>query len=69
MTERLSIEKALRPVRDSDDGLYGVLLENGSMELGYYKPADTDEQSPHKQDEIDFGSCQPALRLDATARA
>jgi len=28
------------------------LLENGSMELGYYKPVGTDEQSPHDQDEI-----------------
>ena len=52
MTERITVEKALQFVRDSDDGLYGVLFENGSMELGYYKPVGTDEQSPHDQDEI-----------------
>ena len=52
MSERITVEKALQSVRDSDDGLYGVLLENGSMELGYYKPVGTDEQSPHDQDEI-----------------
>ena len=52
MTERMNIERALQAVRDSDDGLYGVLLENGSMELGYYKPTRIDDQSPHDQDEI-----------------
>ena len=52
MSERMSIDKALQAVRGSDDGLYGVLLENGSMELGYYKPVEVDEQSPHDQDEI-----------------
>jgi mannose-6-phosphate isomerase-like protein (cupin superfamily) len=48
----MNIEKALQAVRDSDDGLYGTLLENGSMELGYYKPSAIDNQSPHSQDEI-----------------
>jgi mannose-6-phosphate isomerase-like protein (cupin superfamily) len=52
MSERMTIEKALQSVRDSVDGLYAVLLENGSMELGYYKPIASDEQSPHDQDEI-----------------
>ena len=52
MSERISVDKALQAVRASDDGLYGVLLENGSMELGYYKPVGLDEQSPHDQDEI-----------------
>jgi mannose-6-phosphate isomerase-like protein (cupin superfamily) len=52
MSEQMSIAKALEAVRDSDDGLYGVMLENGSMELGYYKPVGVDEQSPHDQDEI-----------------
>jgi quercetin dioxygenase-like cupin family protein len=52
MTERISVERALQSVRDSVDGLYGVLLENGSMELGYYKPTGRDDQSPHDQDEI-----------------
>jgi mannose-6-phosphate isomerase-like protein (cupin superfamily) len=52
MSERMSVDKALQTVRESDDGLYGVLLENGSMELGYYKPIGIDDQSPHDQDEI-----------------
>jgi len=52
MIERMTVAKALQAVRKSDDGLYGVLLENGSMELGFYKPVGNDEQSPHDQDEI-----------------
>lgn len=52
MAERLSVQKALSAVRESDDGLYGVLLETGSMELGYYKPLGSDAQTPHDQDEI-----------------
>lgn len=52
MTERLTVEKALQSARDSVDGLYGVLLENGSMELGFYRPVGSDDQSPHDQDEI-----------------
>jgi mannose-6-phosphate isomerase-like protein (cupin superfamily) len=52
MTERMTVLKAMDAVRISEDGLYGVLLENGSMELGYYKPLVTDEQTPHDQDEI-----------------
>lgn len=52
MTERITPEKALAAVRASDDGLYGVLLEHGSMELGYYRPLGSDEQTPHEQDEI-----------------
>ena len=52
MTERMTPEKALESVRTSEDGLYGVLLEHGTMELGYYKPAGSDDQKPHEQDEI-----------------
>ena len=52
MNDRMTSEKALQAVCDSDDGLYGVLLEHGTMELGYYRPIDTDDQKPHTQDEI-----------------
>jgi mannose-6-phosphate isomerase-like protein (cupin superfamily) len=52
MTERMTVKKALELVTTSDDGLYGVLLENGSMELGFYKPLGADTQEPHLQDEI-----------------
>lgn len=48
----MTTEKALAAIRESDDGLYSVLLEHGSMELGYYKPIGRDEQKPHEQDEI-----------------
>lgn len=52
MTERMTVQKALAAVNESGDGLYGVLLENGSMELGFYKPVGCDDQTPHDQDEI-----------------
>jgi mannose-6-phosphate isomerase-like protein (cupin superfamily) len=52
MVNRITVQKALEAISDSDDGLYGVLLENGSMELGYYKPVGRDDQKPHEQDEI-----------------
>jgi hypothetical protein len=52
MAERLAVQNALSAVRESDDGLYGVLLENGRMELGFYKPLRSDDQTPHDQDEI-----------------
>ncbi len=45
-------KNALKAVRESDDGLYGVILEHGSMELGFYKPDAEDKQQPHEQDEI-----------------
>jgi hypothetical protein len=40
MNERMTVQRALQAARDSADGLYGVLLENASMELGCYKPGD-----------------------------
>jgi mannose-6-phosphate isomerase-like protein (cupin superfamily) len=52
MTERITPEKALEAVAVSDDGLYGVLLEHGTLELGYYRPLGIDDQQPHEQDEI-----------------
>lgn len=52
MNERMTPEKALAAVADSDDGLYGVLLQHGSMELGFYRPQLQDEQTPHLQDEL-----------------
>jgi len=52
MTKRMTPEQAIAAVAKSDDGLYGVLLEHGSMELGYYSPVGSDEQEPHDQDEI-----------------
>jgi len=48
----MTLQIAQRAAKDSVDELYGVMLENGSMELGYYEPKGIDEQSPHDQDEI-----------------
>lgn len=52
MTKRMTPVKALAAVAASDDGLYGVLLEHGSLELGFYRPLGNDDQEPHEQDEI-----------------
>ena len=52
MTDRYTVEKALDLVARSDDEAYGVLLEHGTLELGYYKPDRIDPQQPHTQDEI-----------------
>lgn len=52
MTNRYTIEHALKITSASDDKTYGVLLERGSLELGYYKPEGHDPQKPHTQDEI-----------------
>jgi len=52
MTERMTPERALAAVSASADGLYGVLLEHGTMELGFYRPVGNDGQAPHDQDEI-----------------
>jgi len=51
-TQRYTVDAALEGVRHSEDKLYAVLLEHGSMELGFYKPIGSDEQQPHDQDEI-----------------
>lgn len=52
MVDRMTPAKAMQLVASSDDGLYGVLLEHGTMELGYYVPEGVDAQQPHDQDEI-----------------
>lgn len=52
MTERMTAEAAHRAVRESADGNYGVLHRHGTLELGFYRPAETDPQEPHEQDEV-----------------
>ena len=52
MTDGTTLRKALQATQESADGLYGVVLENGSMQLGYYRPTGSDGQTPHEQDEI-----------------
>ena len=50
--ERHTVERARQFVAESEDGAYGILLTNGTMELGYYQPRCSDPQQPHEQDEI-----------------
>lgn len=48
----MTIEHALQSIAASTDDDYGVLLEHGTLELGYYKPDGVDPQQPHEQDEV-----------------
>ena len=52
MSKRMTVETALQAVAASDDGRYGVLLEHGTLEVGFYAPDKADPQSPHDQDEV-----------------
>lgn len=52
MSKRYTVANALQLVAASEDNAYGVLLEHGTLELGYYKPQGSDPQQPHTQDEI-----------------
>ncbi len=52
MSKRMTVETALQAVAASDDGRYGVLLELGTLEVGFYAPDQVDPQSPHDQDEV-----------------
>ena len=52
MNNRFTVDRALELVANSDDHLYGVLLEHGTLELGYYKPDRVDNQNPHDRDEV-----------------
>ncbi len=52
MTARYTIENALRLTAESARQVYGVLLQHGTLELGFYKPEGSDPQKPHDQDEI-----------------
>ena len=52
MSRRLTVNKARQAVAESADGRYGVLLQHGTLELGYYTPQKVDRQRPHEQDEI-----------------
>lgn len=52
MTEKYSVEEALRIIGESRRGTYGVLLKHGTLELGYYTPTGSDPQEPHDQDEV-----------------
>ncbi len=48
----MTVENAMAAVRESDDGLYGILLERGATEVGFYVPKGEDLQQPHDRDEV-----------------
>jgi mannose-6-phosphate isomerase-like protein (cupin superfamily) len=52
MNKQFSVEQALEKVAAASDKAYGVLLEHGTLELGYYKPDGVDPQDPHDRDEV-----------------
>jgi mannose-6-phosphate isomerase-like protein (cupin superfamily) len=52
MTGRFTVDNALQITAESDRSAYGVLLRHGTLELGFYRPRETDPQQPHDQDEI-----------------
>lgn len=45
-------EEMAAAARANPDEPYGVALERGTLELGYYAPVDVDLQQPHTQDEV-----------------
>lgn len=52
MNKQFTVDQALDLVSTSKDKAYGVLLEHGTLELGYYKPHGIDPQDPHDRDEV-----------------
>lgn len=52
MRDRLTVAAALEAVRNSSDQTYAVLLQHGTLEVGYYKPDGVDPQQPHDRDEL-----------------
>ena len=52
MNRQFTIDQALERVSAAEDKVYGVLLEHGTLELGYYQPDGIDHQNPHDRDEV-----------------
>ena len=50
--KRFSVDAALDAIARSNDDDYGILIEHGTLEIGYYKPDEIDPQQPHEQDEV-----------------
>jgi mannose-6-phosphate isomerase-like protein (cupin superfamily) len=48
----MTVDTALQAVAASGDERYGVLLEHGTLEIGFYAPSGNDPQTPHDQDEV-----------------
>ena len=52
MNIRATVDDALAAIRESSEADYGVLLQRGTLEIGFYKPQEVDPQQPHEQDEV-----------------
>ncbi|MFQ5609998.1 MAG: cupin domain-containing protein [Woeseiaceae bacterium] len=52
MARRMTVERAMQAIAESQADRYGVLLRHGTLEIGMYAPRGTDPQSPHDQDEV-----------------
>ena len=48
----MTLDAALDAVRESANKNDGVLLDHGTLELGFYEPYRVDSQEPHEQDEV-----------------
>lgn len=52
MNDRITLSRAIEALTGSNDPEYAALLEHGTLQIGYYKPARLDKQEPHTQDEV-----------------
>ena len=52
MHKHFNVDQALERVSTSENKVYGILLEHGTLELGYYTPDGEDPQDPHDRDEV-----------------
>ena len=52
MNNKFTVDQARKTVSASKNKTYGILLNHGTLELGYYKPDGVDPQDPHDRDEV-----------------
>jgi mannose-6-phosphate isomerase-like protein (cupin superfamily) len=50
--DRMTLGKAIEALGGSSDPAYAILLEHGTLQIGYYKPDEVDPQKPHTRDEV-----------------
>ncbi len=48
----MTVATALQAVAASGDEHYGILLQHGTLEIGFYAPEGVDSQTPHDRDEV-----------------
>lgn len=48
----MTVSDAMQVIAASAADDYGVLLEHGTLEIGFYAPKEVDPQQPHTQDEV-----------------